>query len=105
MGRQQCGKKDGGQRAADERGGCLGSVKKRRTVFRKSVPTRNCCCGDKDDFARCLTGKLLAYATGREMGFSDRREIDRIVEEVTGRGYGLRNLLEEVVTSSIFRSR
>lgn len=55
--------------------------------------------------ARAFVTKLLVFATGREMGFSDRPEIERIITEAAGSGYGIRDLLHAVVQSEIFRSR
>lgn len=58
----------------------------------------------RDQFARCLTEKLMTYALGRELGFSDRPQIDAIVEELEHRGGGLQDLIEIVVTSETFRA-
>ena len=69
------------------------------TEFRKRLLDR------KDLFSRMLTERLLTYATGRRIEALDRPEVDRITEAVAADDYGMRTLLEEVVTSSIFRSR
>jgi hypothetical protein len=55
-----------------------------------------------EDFARCLTTKLLAYALGREMGFSDRDAIEAVVTENAASGHGLRSLLHSIVASPLF---
>jgi hypothetical protein len=60
---------------------------------------------DKAALAKALTTKLLVFATGREMGFSDRAEIDRIVSEAAATDYGVRDLVRLVVTSEIFRRK
>ena len=52
-----------------------------------------------------LASKLLTFATGREMGFSDRSEIDRLVRESANHGHGIRELIHLVVQSEIFRSK
>ena len=54
-------------------------------------------------FARGLTGKLLTYALGRRIGFSDRPEVGRIVKATADRNYGLRTLIHEIVQSDLFR--
>lgn len=59
----------------------------------------------KDQFAHCLTEKLLTYALGREMGFSDRPTIDAVARAAKGKGGGLRELLLQVVESETFASR
>ncbi len=54
---------------------------------------------------RTMTTKWLTFATGREMGFSDRALIDGIVKANAREGYGLRDLLQRVVASEIFRTK
>lgn len=58
-----------------------------------------------DQFVRALSEKLFVYATGGEMTFSDRPEVDRIVAAVKERNYGFRSLIHEVVQSKIFRRK
>ncbi|MBL6764226.1 MAG: DUF1592 domain-containing protein [Verrucomicrobiae bacterium] len=55
--------------------------------------------------ARCVAEKLLTFATGREPGFSDRPEIDRIVRGLQNNGSGLRSLIHAIVQSEIFRNK
>jgi hypothetical protein len=54
---------------------------------------------------RSLAGKLLTFAAGRELGFSDRDEVERIVAEMTATRGGVRDLIRLTVTSSIFRRK
>lgn len=62
--------------------------------------------GDQQDLlAQALATKLLTFATGREMGFSDRVEIERIVRESAAHDYGVRELIHLVVGSEIFQSK
>ena len=56
----------------------------------------------KDQFARCITEKLLAYALGRELEISDRPVIDEIVKEITKPEKGLRDLIQDIVASRSF---
>ncbi len=56
----------------------------------------------KDQFTRCITEKLLAYALGRELEVSDRPVIDEIVQEISSPGKGLRDLIQEIVASRSF---
>jgi hypothetical protein len=60
---------------------------------------------DEDQLVRTLATKLLTFAAGREMGFSDREEIARIVEQSRARGHGVRELIQLVVASPIFRRK
>ena len=55
-----------------------------------------------DVFSRCLTRKLLVYATGRAMNFGDERVIDQIVEDVSQQGNGFRDLVVAIVQSDAF---
>ena len=56
-------------------------------------------------FTRCLTEKLFVYALGRRLSFTDRDDIDAIVEKMPSLGYGLRTLVLGVVSSEPFHSK
>ena len=43
--------------------------------------------------------------TGETITFADRREIDAIVSQLQERNFGIRSILEAVVTSHIFMSK
>ena len=49
--------------------------------------------------------KLLVFATGREMGFSDRPVIDEIMREAGAKGHGVRDLLHAVIRSDLFLTK
>ena len=55
--------------------------------------------------ARCVAEKLLTFATGRAMGFSDRSEIDKLVVQSKAKGHAMRDLIHAVVQSEVFRSK
>jgi hypothetical protein len=59
----------------------------------------------QDQFARCLTEKLLAYATGRVLDLADRPHVDRLVERAKSDGYGLKDLVLLVVLSEPFQRK
>lgn len=59
---------------------------------------------DPDGLAAALASKLLAYALGRAVGFSDRDDVARIVTSVRPKHYGFRSLIHEIVASPTFRS-
>jgi hypothetical protein len=59
----------------------------------------------KDLFARMLTDRLLTYACGRRMEALDEATIERIVAELPRKEYGLRSLIESVITSEPFLNR
>lgn len=60
---------------------------------------------DKDQLARALAEKLLTYALGRGLGFSDRPGVNDIVAKVKGKKYGFRSLIHEVVQCEMFRQK
>ena len=53
----------------------------------------------KDQFAHCLTEKLLTYALGRPMDVTDRPDIDRIIAAHRAAGGGLKELVLLVASS------
>lgn len=60
---------------------------------------------DPEQIARCVTEKLVTYATGQPVGFGDRQQVDQILAEVRDSDYGLRSLIHAVVASELFRSK
>jgi hypothetical protein len=54
---------------------------------------------------RSLARLLLTYSLGRQLSFSDRPEVERIVESVKTNDYGLRSMVHEIVQSNMFRQR
>jgi mono/diheme cytochrome c family protein len=66
---------------------------------------RDLLAADEQALAKALATKLLTFGTGREMSFSDRAGIDRIVNETAKSGYGVRDLIRQVVASEIFRNK
>lgn len=60
---------------------------------------------DEDRLARTLITKLATFATGRELGFSDRDEISRLVLESKRLGHGVRDIIDLVAGSSIFQEK
>lgn len=59
---------------------------------------------DEAAMARSLTRLLLSYSLGRQPGFSDRTEVENILAQVKADDYGLRSIINEIVTSETFRS-
>ncbi|MGE4652109.1 MAG: DUF1585 domain-containing protein, partial [Myxococcota bacterium] len=68
-------------------------------AYRDYLATHN------DRLARAFAGKLLTFATGRELGFSDRAELDRIVADTAQNKHRLRDLLHRVIASEIFLNK
>jgi hypothetical protein len=55
-----------------------------------------------DQLARNLAAKLMTYALGRKLGFSDRPAIEAIVRQTRQQDYGFRSLVHAVVQSPAF---
>jgi hypothetical protein len=60
---------------------------------------------DKDQLARSLTDKLLAYSTGAAPTKADQPEIETIVRHVRDQKYGFKSLIHEIVQSPMFQSK
>ncbi len=60
---------------------------------------------DKDQLARALTEKLLAYSTGAAPSKADNPEIETIVRSVREKKYGFKSLIHEVVQSAMFQTK
>jgi hypothetical protein len=57
----------------------------------------------RDDFVRQFTRKLLGYALGREVQFSDRPLIDKMMSQLAENEYRFSVAVEAIVLSSQFR--
>jgi len=60
---------------------------------------------DTNDLASNVLKQILTYATGAEIEFGDRREIDQIVTDLAGQGHGFRSLILAATQSNIFLSK
>jgi Protein of unknown function (DUF1592)/Protein of unknown function (DUF1588)/Protein of unknown function (DUF1587)/Protein of unknown function (DUF1595)/Protein of unknown function (DUF1585)/Planctomycete cytochrome C len=58
----------------------------------------------KDDFARVLAARVLAYACGRRVESLDGRQVESIARQAAARGYGFRDLVELAILSGQFRA-
>ncbi len=60
---------------------------------------------DKEQIARCVTEKLLTYATGAGIQFADRAVVEEVIGRAKSKSYGLRSLVHEVVQSRTFLNK
>ena len=58
-----------------------------------------------EPFARCISEKLLTYATGRHLNYRERRIVAEIVATQAENEYRFRDLLLELIDSDIFRTK
>ncbi len=59
----------------------------------------------REDLARNLTRKLLAYALFRQLEGYDEIVVDQIMETIAKDGYRMQDLISEIVTSYPFVNR
>jgi hypothetical protein len=59
----------------------------------------------KDAFARALATKMLTYALGRTVGYTDHETIDGLVAAMKKDQYRIRCLIRAIVTSEPFLAR
>ncbi|MCA9062730.1 MAG: DUF1592 domain-containing protein, partial [Planctomycetaceae bacterium] len=63
---------------------------------------RRIALADSARLARNVAEKLLTYGTGAPIRFADRQEVHRVVEQTESHHYGLRSIVQSVVSSQIF---
>ena len=73
--------------------------------FDNIVGFKQLALADTEQIARNLVNQVTTYATGAEIEFADRREIDQIVKALAEDGYGFRSLIHAVAQSDIFLSK
>ena len=57
------------------------------------------------DIARNLLANLAAYATGGEIQFADRAELDRILDRLEPGDFTVRTMIHEIAQSRMFRNK
>ncbi|MEW6305180.1 MAG: DUF1592 domain-containing protein [Verrucomicrobiota bacterium] len=73
--------------------------------FRNLEELKKLLLDDKDAIARGLTEKLLTYATGHGLEFTDQRVVREIATRVAGKSYGFRTLIHEIVQCETFQNK
>lgn len=73
--------------------------------FRGATGLRQILLSRKEEFARCLTEKLLTYALGRSVGDHDLAAVEAVTAAVAADDYRFQMLVREVVKSAPFRMR
>jgi len=59
----------------------------------------------KDEFAENIVRRLLTYALGRSLEFSDQPTIDALTEQFEQNDYKLGTLIEDIVLSDLFQTK
>jgi hypothetical protein len=71
-------------------------------AFKDVRELRDMLAANEEALARAFVGHLATYATGTVPGFSDRAEVDRMLQSAKAKRYGVRTLLLELVNSPLF---
>jgi hypothetical protein len=72
-------------------------------AFRDIREFKRLIASDETAIARNLARQLIVFATGAPVRFSDRDELERILQRAAARRYGVRTLVEEIVGSELFQ--
>ena len=59
----------------------------------------------KDDFYRCLTGKLLSYAIGRGLEYYDTVTVEKIVSSLNASNGAMRDLIYGIESAPFQKRR
>jgi hypothetical protein len=60
---------------------------------------------EKDRFARAFTQKMLTYAIGRPVGYTDTATVDTITKKLTAEQYQMQTLIQAIVMSEPFLTK
>jgi len=61
--------------------------------------------GKRDEFLRCLTVKMMTYATGRGIGRQDRLHVDKVLSELQKKDYNAHTLIRGIIHSVPFQQQ
>lgn len=59
----------------------------------------------KDKFARAFSAKLLTYALGRPVGYTDHELLDSLIDTLKKEDYRIQSLIHAIVASEPFRTK
>ena len=60
---------------------------------------------EEQTVARNLISQLVTYSTGAPVGFSDRKLVQEILDRTRGSGHGVRDIVDGIVASDLFRNK
>jgi hypothetical protein len=55
--------------------------------------------------ARNLVSQLVTYGTGAPIGFSDRKQVEEVLDKARASAYGVRDIVHGIVESDLFRNK
>lgn len=74
-------------------------------LFKDVIGFRQHLLADPDAIARNFAHHLLIYATGADLSYADRHELDKIVAASRPHQHGIRNLIHLVARSDLFQCK
>ena len=83
---------------------CTGNLPDGR-AFQDIRDLKRLLLADPVPIARNLVRQLAVYATGAPVRFSDRPEIERILQRTSARDYGARSIVLALVQSDLFQTK
>ena len=83
---------------------CTGALPDGRT-FKDVRDLKARLLDDPKPIARNLVHQLAVYATGAPVRFSDREQIEQILQRTSAGNYGLRSIVRELVQSDLFQTK
>ena len=73
--------------------------------FENVIELKSLLLRHKADFCRCLTEKMMIFALGRGLEYTDTSLVDEISKELALSGYRFSTLVKQIVLSEKFRKR
>lgn len=73
--------------------------------FKNVIEFKDLVLKDELAVARNLGKQLLAFATGAPVGFADRPELEKILQNAAPSHFGVRTLVHEIVQSGLFQNK
>lgn len=60
---------------------------------------------EKDRFAHAFSERMMTYALGRPVGYSDRSTVESLVNDLRSDGYRIQTLIRSIVASDAFQNK
>lgn len=73
--------------------------------FRDVRELKRLLLADERQLARNLVGQLIVYATGAPVNFSDRSQVEAILDRAAPKNYGVKSLIHAIIGSPIFQQK
>ncbi len=73
--------------------------------FKTPAEFKQALLAEKDRFARALTQKVLTYALGRPVGYTDTATVEQITTQLAANQYRMHSLIQAVVASEPFLTK